>query len=126
MTVYCDNENCLYFREEECACGHLNISRGECRSKQNYMDLPEYQNPYWSEFGDKGRYLQKGKIIKIKGRQFFTKDNDRFFPDKILLTDARSGCLVGTPQGLKKHWKEFLDYEASLPDVTTLPIYEET
>ena len=38
--ILCDETNCIWCKDEECDAGKIVVSCGECRTFQDYIDLP--------------------------------------------------------------------------------------
>lgn len=118
----CDGTKCSHYRYCELAAPMW------AKLVNQYTSGEDYQAEYFKavideESKEKLRILSHGKRILINGEEFFTEDDDRDSPDRVVLTHGRTGAMAGSLAWVKDHWNEIIKRATEFPDVTTLPCY---
>jgi hypothetical protein len=128
MTVYCQSEECKYFRYGECGKDSIFLNYdNECDDYESYLNEEEWQKPYWKRMRDRVtkqeyRALYYGKEIEIQGLKFFIDVNS----DYAYATEATTGLSVGARCDIENRIdkiKEFLS-KTDLLSLESLPIGE--
>lgn len=127
--ILCNETNCIWYKDEECDAGKIVVSCGECRTFQDYIDLPEYQCEYWEAIvrkskKDIARKRNKGKEVMVNDVKFYTRNNMKWGERCIYLTDARTGIMVGDMKTLKERWDFYIDAIKKHRDVMEFPEME--
>ena len=128
MTVYCQSEECRYYRYGQCGKDVIFLDcDNECDDFESYLDDEEWQKPYWKRMCDSEtkqvyRALFHGKEIEIQGVKFFVDNNS----DYAYATESTTGLNVGARCNLENRIekiKEFLS-KNDLQALESLPIRE--
>lgn len=126
----CNRAKCSHYLKGCCKLTAPNKKGGICANFVNqYTSGEVYQTEFFKavidkESNEKFRILSHGKRILINDKEFFTEDDDREPPDRVVLTHGRTGVLVGSLSWVRDHWSEIIRRVAEFPDVTTLPLKE--
>lgn len=131
--ISCKRRDCVWCDPDEGVCLEIAVEIGEggCLTYEAILDSPEYQEPFWVAIksGKKTgkstvyRVQKRGKKIECRGRVFYTteKTDER---GSFVVTDAITGCEVGSFAYLKKRWDAFLALVEVYPDVMSYPAAE--
>lgn len=125
-SVGCWAYECKWCHNGWCNRGAITISEDyECECFESFLD--SYTTPYWIacyKDGEKYRRLiNRGKRIEYSGYVFYTEDKITE-DESYRLTEARTGYSVGEFRDIKGRWDKFVEIAATLPDVSTYPIWE--
>ena len=128
MTVFCQSEECRWYKGGECDRGVISLDcDNECEDFESYLDDAEWQKPYWKRLIDGEtkqiyRVLFHGKEIEIKGIKFFVDNNS----DYAIATEETTGLGCGQRCDLESRIEKIIDNisRANYPPLETLPIGE--
>ncbi len=137
VLVSCDMKDCCNNKDGYCIALSIEICDLECSDYRCYLDLPEYQEKYYTanerregidDIPDRYfRLEKKGKKVEWNGYTFFTNDYILFdnLEDKRF-TEQKTGYALSLYeiQHDPCKYEIFVNKVKDAPDVMNLPLYE--
>lgn len=134
MTIICSNYDCIHCGKYSYHCQKDIVSVGEdyaygCDDYISYLDSDEYKEKFYkavkTKDGKVAKVIAYGKKIEFNGRVFFTTDKvdtgGANEDESYVVTEERTGYLIGTFAFAKDHFEKFLEREKEIPDVKSYP-----
>lgn len=135
MIIICSNYDCIHCNKYSSQCQKDIVSVGEdyaygCDDYISYLDSDEYKEKFYKAIrtkdGKVAKVIAYGKKIEFNGRVFFTTDKvDTGGVDEdesYVVTEERTGYLIGTFAKVKDCFEKFLEREKEIPDVKSYPL----
>ena len=128
-SIWCYMENCKYLKCNECTADMVEIDDDNtCATFEDYTQEKAYQDKYYIAVkacdGKAARAQRRGKKVTINGVNFFTDCPPLADDNSTYITHELSGLACGTIENIKTHWDYFIEKQANLQDVATLPLVE--
>ena len=131
--VICNESWCRYWSEDGCVAEEIRVFfdgkyEGECQTRDDYSNAPEYQVPFWMRKQD--RYCNevkialRGKRLAYRERIFYTRD--KVTADELFaVVDEETGICIGTYADLEERYDDLLRFEKIVKKLEDLPEMKE-